>query len=126
MSNQRAVWIDHREAHIFHVDPGNASETTLTAKRHLHRKYPRGTEGPIEHPEYYKKYFREVADALVGAEEVLIIGPSTAKLDFLRYIHKHDHNLEAKIIGVEKVDHPTYGEIAAYALKYFGHADNVR
>ena len=52
--------------------------------------------------------------------------PSMAKLDFLRCIHKHDHNLESKIIGVETVDHPAYGEIAAYALKYFRHADNLR
>ena len=118
-----AVWIDHREAHIFHVDPGHASETTLTAKLHLHRKHPRGTEGLIEHPEDLKKFFRKVADALLAAEAVLIIEPSTGNQDFLRYIHKHDHNLEAKIIGSETVDHPAYGEMAAYALRYFRHAE---
>ena len=126
MSKHMAVWIDYREAHIFHVDPGHASETTLTAKQHLHRKHPRGIEGMEEHPEDAKKYFHDVADELFTAEEVLIVGPSTAKLDFLRYIHKHDHILEPKIIGVETVDHPTDGEIAAYALKYFRRVDNLR
>ena len=126
MSKHIAVWIDHREAHIFHVDPGHVSETTLKAKQHLHRKHPRGIEGMEEHPEDAKKYFRDVADELFTAEEVLIVGPSTAKLDFLRYIHQHDHSLEPKIIGVETVDHPTDGEIAAYALKYFRRVDNLR
>ena len=79
-----------------------------------------------EHPEDAKKYFREIADELFTAEEILLVGPSTAKMDFLRYIHTHDPVLEKNIIGVETVDHPTDGQIAAYALKYFRRVDNLR
>jgi hypothetical protein len=47
------------------------------------------------------------------------VGPSTAKLDFSRYLHKHDPALEARIVGIETVDHPSDGQLVAYARKYF-------
>jgi hypothetical protein len=61
-----------------------------------------------------------VARALEGAEPILVVGPSTAKLQFLRYVQKHEHALEPKIVGLETVDHPTDGQIVAYAKRYFG------
>ena len=50
---------------------------------------------------------------------MLVVGPSTAKLEFLRYVHKHDHGLETQIEGVETVDHPSDKQLVAYARKYF-------
>jgi len=50
---------------------------------------------------------------------MLIVGPSTAKLEFLRYIEKHDSVRGPKVVGVETVDHPTDGQLAAYAKSYF-------
>ena len=122
-----ATWIDHKEARIFHIHPERIDEVTVTAPlQNIHHKHPRGAEGIKEHPDDAKRFFHEVARALEGTEEVLIVGPSTAKLEFFRYVHKHDHALEPRIVGIETVDHPTDGQIVAYAKKYFKLADRIR
>jgi hypothetical protein len=46
-------------------------------------------------------------------------GPSTAKLDFIRYLHKHEPALESRIVGIENVDHPTNNQLVAYTKTYF-------
>ncbi len=102
-SNRHVVlWIDHSEARIFHVDAEN------------------------NHPDDAHRYFREVARALEGAERVLVVGPSTAKLQFIRYAYKHDRTLEPRIAGVETVDHPTDGQLLAYAKRYFAADDRMQ
>jgi hypothetical protein len=44
----------------------------------------------------------------------------------LRYLREHNHLLEARVVGVETVDHPTDGQLVAHAKKYFGVIDRVR
>ena len=48
-----------------------------------------------------------------------MVGPSSAKLDFVRHVHQHDHTLTPKIVGVETLDHPTDPQLAAYVRHYF-------
>ena len=124
--NHVAIWLDHREARVFHLNPDRLDDVTVTAPpSNGHHKHPRGAEGQREHPEDAKRFFHDVARAVEGTEEVLVLGPSTAKLDFIRYVHKHDHALEARIVGIETVDHPTDGQVVAFAKKYFKLADRV-
>lgn len=62
---------------------------------------------------------------LEGADAVLIVGPSTAKLELFRYLHEHDRRIESKVVGVESADHPTDGEIVARARSYFATFDRM-
>ncbi len=126
MPKHIAIWIDHKEARLLRVDSAEIDEVSVEATHHLHNKHPRGPEGDKNHPDDAKRFFHEAAHALEGAEEVLVVGPSTAKLEFLRYIHKHEHTLEPRIVGIETVDHPTDGQLVAYARQYFKHADRMR
>jgi stalled ribosome rescue protein Dom34 len=126
MDKHVAIWLDHQEAHIFHIHRDNFDEATVKAPQHIHHRHPKGLEGGKEHPDDTKRFFREVAHSLEAAEEILIVGPSTAKLEFLRYVHKHDQALEPRIIGIETVDHPSDGQLVAYAKKYFKRIDQMR
>jgi stalled ribosome rescue protein Dom34 len=126
MSKHTLVWLDHQEAHIIDVQPESSSETTLLAPaRHLHR-HPKGASEAKAHPEDAKHFFDDVAKALEHAQEILVVGPGTAKLHFLKYVHKHQHTLEPRIFGVETVDHPTDKQLIAYAKHYFTAADRMR
>ena len=71
-------------------------------------------------------YFQMVTAALEEAGEVLIVGPGKAKLELIRYLHHHAPDLEPKLVGVETVDHPSNGQIVAYARQYFRAADRMR
>jgi stalled ribosome rescue protein Dom34 len=120
-----AVWLDHHEARIFHVEGGSFDATQIAAPRHHIHRHPNVT-AEHEHPADAQKYYREIARALEDAEEILVLGPSTAKLELIKHVHKHDPALAPKIVGVETVDHPTDGQIAAYARTYFRAADRTR
>ena len=119
MSYRHAVlWIDQHEAKIFRAE-GDAftSAGVESAHRHVHRHSK--TTAEHSHPADAQRYYHDVAKALEGAAQILVVGPATAKLEFIKHVHKHDHELEPKIIGVETVDHPTDGQLIAYARKYF-------
>ncbi len=126
MSEHVAVWIDHKEAHVFHIHADTIDSETLRAPQHLHHRHPKGSEGGKEHPDDAKRFFHEVVRSLEGSEAVLLLGPSTAKLELLRYIEKHDHSLGPKIVGIETVDHPTDGQLVAYAKAYFKRTDRMQ
>jgi hypothetical protein len=115
-----AVFIDHHEARVFHVALGSVDESTIQApNHHVHRHPKRGTD-EHNHPDDAHHFFAEVAKALAGSEGILLLGPSTAKLEFLRYVQKHDHALESHVLGIETVDHPSDKQLVAHIKAYFG------
>ena len=117
--HQRVVWIDHHEARIFGVDDALFEEAKVLApSRHLAR-HPGPATREHEHPEEMHRFLREVATNLDSAGQVLIVGPSTAKLELLRHLGKEARATEAKVVGIETVDHPTDGQLVAYARRYF-------
>ena len=118
MSHHAAVWIDHKEARIFHVEEGTFDESTLHAPHHVAR-HPKTQTADKYNAEDERLYFKDVAHALEDANDVLVVGPSTAKFHFLKYVQKHDHALEPRIVGIETVDHPTDKQIVAYVRNYF-------
>jgi len=120
-----AVWLDHHEAHVFYLEESNFDESTFRSPRHHLRRSP-DRDAEKNNPEDLKHFFHDLSGALDSAGEVLILGPSTAKLQFLKYVHAHDAKLADRIVGVETVDHPTAPQIAAFARRYFHAANRMR
>ncbi|MEO7328264.1 MAG: translational machinery protein [Minicystis sp.] len=117
-----AVWLDHNEARIFHATATTFDETIVespTAHTQLHRKS--GDDGHRATED--QNYYRMVAQALTEAEDVFVLGPATAKLELIKFAHRHDPKLDAKIVGVETVDHPSDRQLVAYIRRYFKAAD---
>ena len=115
-----AVWMDGEEARVFHVRPKGFNEATVQSPKHrLHRDPKDELTGTRNHPVDEQRFFRKLAGTLKDAEQILVLGPSTAKLLFLRYLLKSDPVLEARIVGLETADHPTDGQIAAHVRRYF-------
>ncbi len=116
------VWIDHKEAKIFHIVPDGFEASTIKAPHHhLTRKAKeQGRHAGSE------DFYHLVVESIKDAEEILVVGPSSAKLDLVRHIHKHDHTVEPKIVGVETLDHPTDRQLAAYVRHYFQNKDAVK
>jgi stalled ribosome rescue protein Dom34 len=133
MPAHAVVWIDHKEARVFyvqpetvgHVQPEAIDETTILSPQHHIHRHPKGRGEAKEHPDDARRFFHEVARSLDGSDTVLVIGPSSARLEFLKYAQDHDQPLHARIAGSATVDHPTDGEIVAYARKYFIASDRM-
>jgi stalled ribosome rescue protein Dom34 len=125
MPTHAVTWIDRKEARIFHLHPDATDETTILAPQHHLHRHPLGPADVRGSAEDARRFFKEVARALEGADALLIVGPSSTKLEFFRYLHEHDRRLEAKVVGVESADHPTDGEIVARAKDCFAVSDRM-
>jgi stalled ribosome rescue protein Dom34 len=126
MSHYHAVvWLDHNEAHVMHISPDDIEKSVVnpaTPHRNLHRK--RGSVSGNRQPED-QNYYHEIVEALAGAAEILIVGPGQAKLELIKHIHSHDHEVSNKVIGMETVDHPSDAQLVAFARKYFMAKDRM-
>jgi hypothetical protein len=104
-----------RRPRVFHIDREGSIEDVLKAPKH-HRE--RGS-AEMEH------FFHDVAKAVSDAQEILVCGPGSAKLELIRHVHRHDKPLEARIVGIESADHPTDGQLAKYVRAYFREKDRM-
>ena len=125
MPTHAVIWIDHKEARIFHVHPQTTDEKTVLAPQHHIHRHPKGRGEAREHPDDAHQFFGEVARELSGADALLIVGPASAKLEFFRYLHEENRRLAAKVVGVESADHPTDGEIVNRARDCFKATDRM-
>ena len=123
-AHHAVIWVDHVEARIFRfVGAEEIEKLDLHSHRHGHVHNRHSVSGRRETD---LEYLRAVIDAVKGAEEFLVVGPGSAKLELVREVHKHHPELEPRLVGVETVDHPTDGQLLAYARTYFRKADALR
>jgi stalled ribosome rescue protein Dom34 len=113
------VWIDHREARVFHFDPSDVDRLVIRPDdptRHIHHKANSIGSG---HAAEDQAFLDAVAKSIADAGAVLITGPANAKTELVKHIQKHEPNLMKIVVGVETVDHPSDGELVAHARRYF-------
>ena len=120
MSFKHAViWVDHQEAHIIHFNAEEKMNILIKSNsEHPHLHHKAGSSGS-GHTGAEASYLHKIISAVSDAQEILIVGPGSAKLELVRHASKHDHKVADKIVAVETVDHPTDAQLLAYAKKYF-------
>lgn len=120
------VWIDHHEALVIHFNADAAEERHLhpvDPPRHLHVKAGSAAGTHVtDDPAFY----RGVAEALADAREILVTGPSTAKAEFLKHLHKHEPAMIERIVGIETLAGVTENQLLAEARRFFVKADRLR
>ncbi len=122
-----AVWVDQHEAKVFEFSAAEGvTEKGVSSPRYHFNNRIKSEAGTKVHDQDAQHYFHEIATALKGSSQVLIVGPSIAKLQLLRWLHTHDQQLEQKVVGVETVDHPTDRQLLAFAHKAFQRVDAAR
>lgn len=118
------LWIDHQEARICLADgtlrpailagPPDAEEGEKKEKR------PNKAAASGRRSERLNaRFFEQVAAALKGAGPLLLCGPSTAKVEFSKYLEKRAPALAEEVVAVQSMDHPTDRQLAAFARNYF-------
>ena len=126
MNHHVVVWLDHHQARLIVIEDKSFDESTFRAPHHHFHRHADSTAESKAHPDDEKKFFHEIARALDSADEILVVGPSSAKVQLMTYLHSHDPKIEQRVVGTEAVDHPTDGQLAAFARKYFHGADRLR
>lgn len=106
------IWLDHESASIYRLSPGNLGKEQV--KRHSSHDRKEHKQAEEE------KYFHELANRIANVKEILVMGPGTAKQEFVHHLQNHHHESIAKrIVGVETVDHPSENQILERARTFF-------
>jgi stalled ribosome rescue protein Dom34 len=119
------IWIDHREARVFHFSPTDVETLVLhpdNPTRHIHHKANSIGSG---HASTSPDYLQAVAESVTDPGAALITGPANAKTELVEYIRLHDPKLTKAIAGVETVDHPSDAQLVAHARKYLMATDRM-
>jgi hypothetical protein len=119
------VWLDHYRALVITFSEKDHREIEIASKvedTQLHRKS--GKPGPGKQPDDLE-FFGHVAVELESVPEILVTGPGTARIAFEKYLHEHYPTVFANVRAVEALDHPSPGELLAYARKRFKRIDQL-
>lgn len=113
------VWIDHREARVFHFNASDADKLVVHADHpttDLHHKAHCIGSG---HAAEDHDFLQRAAESIAYAGVILITGPANEKTELLKHIEQHNPDLASRVAAVETVDHPTDRQLIDYARRYF-------
>lgn len=119
------VWIDHREAKVFHFNATDVESTTVRSHhpdQHIHHKANSGDSG---HASVDNEFLERVTEALALSGAILITGPANAKTELAAYIKRTQPQLAERISGVEPLDHPSDGALVALGRTFFRADDRM-
>ena len=127
MSHYHAVvWIDHQKATAWHFTSTEQEETRVHAKDQHERVHSRKSTHGGHKSAADPHFFDDVAKALDGAHEILVIGPALTKQQFAAYLRDKHPQLGKSIVAVENADHPTDAQVLAFARKHFVMLDRLQ
>lgn len=129
-SSRRVVVIDHHAAHIFRDLRGSGPQDDVTVTPydphryhhhlvHRHEAHYRGDRVPEE-----ISFYEEVANELVAAEEIVLVGHATGKSSavdaLVDYLRKHRADILRRVVATETVDLSALSdpEVVAIAHRY--------
>ncbi|WP_091686509.1 hypothetical protein [Methylocapsa palsarum] len=113
------IWINHREAKLFHVNPSETRRIVIDpynpAQRICH-KANSIAEGrsPLDY-----EFFEEIAEAITNAKAILITGPASAKSELFAHIVGYHTDLAQRVAAIETIEHPGDSALMAVAHLYF-------
>jgi stalled ribosome rescue protein Dom34 len=120
------VWIDHQQAKIFQFDAADVNSATVRSSHpheHIHHNANSGDSG---HVAVDTAFLKHVGEAVAQAETILITGPAGTKKELAAYLGRDHPAVAAKIVGVEPLDHPSDGELLAFARRFFAPDDRMQ
>ena len=124
-SNHVVIWLDHREAKVIGFS-ADATQRTVVRHHGGHRQIHllAGSVG-AGHSAGDAQFFDEIVGAAGEATEVLVTGPGQAKVEFRRHVDSRHPLFAKRVLGVESLDHPSEGQLLAFARQYFLKIDQM-
>lgn len=112
------IWLDHHKAEVIQFNDEARDVKKLHAEHH---------DTPQHHSDVRAEHelFGKVCSALADAHEVVVTAGHTSLADFRHFVTKHRPMISPKIVGWEVVDHPTTGQLIAFARRYFVHYERM-
>ena len=122
VSKNLGIWMDHANAHLieFTTDP---IETTTISSAFTHEAKEESLGkgvGVMHHKEQHQQsdYYKKLGEVIRNYEEVLLFGPTGAKVELFNIL-KADHHFSKVKIKVMQADKMSEHQQHAYVKNYF-------
>lgn len=116
------IWMDHASAHLMELDYDNMKTITIESKFTTEEKRETLQKGEkaMQHKEQHEElaYFKAIAAAIKNYQEVLLFGPTEAKVELFNIL-KADHHFDKIIVETRQTDKMTNNEQHAFVKEYF-------
>lgn len=113
------VWIDHREADVFHLNETQETKFVVNSHNSVQRLHHQSHRDASGRPPVDTEFFVRIVSALNHTAGTLIAGPGEAKFEFERYLRRHRPDLAAHVHDIDTVDHPSDDGLIALAREHF-------
>ncbi len=121
------VWLDHHHARVLFLHAVGATFDAVEVLAEVHERsdqqwiaHDRHAAGRRGVPDGH--YFDAIEKAVGDALEVLVVGPSDARTQFVHHLTEHKRPLAARVMANEAMDHPSDGQLAHHAREFFERA----
>ena len=115
------IWMDHADAHLMEFVTDtielNSIETTFT---HQERTNMSRGENRMHNKEQQQQaeYYKELAETMMDYDEVVLFGPTDAKVELLNSL-KENHHFDKIKIEVKQTDNMTENQQQAFVRNHF-------
>lgn len=114
------IWMDHSIAYLMGLST-EPIETKIIKSKSTHDEHStsRG-ENQMHNKEQQvqAEYYKELSEIIINYDEVILFGPTSAKVELLNIL-KDDHHFDKIKIDVEQTDKMTENQQHAFIREYF-------
>ena len=116
------IWMDHSNAHILNSSIDRIETMTISSKfTHQEKEHSLSkSENLMHHKEQQQQheYYKEIGDVIKSYNEVIVFGPTDAKVELVNFL-KQDHHFDNIKIEVKNADKMTEHQEYAFVKAYF-------
>lgn len=116
------IWMDHSNAHILHSSVDTIETKTISSKfTHIEKEHSLSkSENLMHHKEQQQQheYYKEIGDVIKNYNEVIVFGPTDAKVELVNFLKK-DYHFDNIKIEVKNADKMTENQEHAFVKEHF-------
>ncbi len=127
LKNKLGIWMDHSTAHLieFSADSIESNDNESKLTDHVKEDSNAKSEHVMHNKEQAKQqeFYKNLADVIKDYDEVLLFGPTNAKIE-LSNILKADHHFDNIKIDTKQAEKMTNNQLQALVKEYFSGAES--
>lgn len=115
------IWMDHSIANLIDLSTQKHSHSIVSKYTYNKKEAALNRSKSLVHSkerQIHKSYYKEIADAILKYDTVLLFGPTNAKTELHNYLNTDLHFKDIKI-DIESTDKMTYNQQDAFVKKYY-------
>jgi hypothetical protein len=116
------IWMDHQTAHLMAFTTDPIQTITIDSKfTHAEKEQALSRSEKLMHNKEQQEesaYYKELGELIRDYDDVILFGPTDAKVELLNILRK-DHRFAAIKIEIEQADKMTVNQQHAFVKAYF-------